>query len=166
MSEEEKKLTPEKADISDDIFDQEEEYKEWLTFARTDFESAKYLDGAPFYPRPQNVICYHCQQAAEKAVQALIVYFGNQGGMPKVHDISFLLNQLKNIVYEKKGIEIGHDLLVIANSLSKYGVAPRYPNEIEVDEYQVKKALTDSEMILSWVDSVIAAKFAESETAE
>ena len=112
------------------------------------------------------MICYHCQQAAEKAVKALIVYFGNQGGMPKVHDISFLLNQLKNIVYEKKGIEIGHDLLVIANSLSKYGVAPRYPNEIEVDEYQVKKALTDSELILSWVDSVIAAKFTESETAE
>ena len=48
MSEEEKKLTTEKTDISDDIFDQEEEYKEWLTFARTDFESAKYLDGAPF----------------------------------------------------------------------------------------------------------------------
>lgn len=138
--------------------DQEEEYKEWLTFARTDYESARYLDNAPFHPRPLNVICYHCQQAAEKAVKALIVYFGSQGGMPKVHDISFLMNQIKNTVREEKGIELGHDLLVTANSLSKYGVAPRYPNEIEVDEQQVKKALTDSETILKWVDSVISAE--------
>lgn len=155
---EEKMPSPVDPDISVDIVDQEEEYKEWLTFARTDFESAKYLDGAPFHPRPLNVICYHCQQAAEKAVKALIVYFGSQGGMPKVHDISFLLNQIKNIVLEKKGIEVEHSLLLIANSLSKYGVAPRYPNEIEVDERQVKKALADSETILKWVDDVIAAE--------
>lgn len=146
------------ADEPLDILDQMEEYKEWLTFARTDFESAKYLEGAPFYPRPLNVICYHCQQAAEKAVKALIVYFGSQGGMPKVHDISFLLNQIKNIVQQRKGIEIDHSLLVMADSLSKYGVAPRYPNEIEVDEYQVKKALSDSETILNWVDDVIATQ--------
>ena len=143
-------------EITVDIIDQEEEYKEWLTFARTDYESAKYLNGAPFHPRPLNVICYHCQQAAEKAVKALIVYFGSQGGMPKVHDISFLLNQIKHIVQEKKGIEVEHSLLLIADSLSKYGVAPRYPNEIEVDERQVKKALADSEVILNWVDEVIA----------
>ena len=141
-----------------DNTEQVEEYKEWLIFARTDFESAKYLDGAPFHPRPLNVICYHCQQAAEKAVKALIVYFGSQGGMPKVHDISFLLNQVKNIVLDQKGIEVTHELLLKANSLTKYGVAPRYPNEIEVDESQVKKALADSETIINWVEDVINSK--------
>ena len=145
-------------EITVDIIDQEEEYKEWLAFAHTDYESARYLNGAPFYPRPFNVICYHCQQAAEKAVKALIVYFGSQGGMPKVHDISFLLNQIKHIVQEKKGIEVEYSLLLTADSLSKYGVAPRYPNEIEVDERQVQKALADSEAILNWVDAVILAK--------
>ena len=142
-----------------DAAEQEEEYKVWMAFARTDFESAKYLMGAPFHPRPLNVICYHCQQAAEKAVKALIVYFGSQGGMPKVHDISFLLNQIKNVVKETKNIEIEPELLMTANFLSKYGVAPRYPNEIEVDEAQVKKALADSEKILKWADDVIAADF-------
>ena len=146
--------TEESVDASDQI----EEYKEWLEFARTDYNSAKYLDGAPFHPKPLNVICYHCQQAAEKAVKALIVYFGSQGGMPKVHDISFLLNQVKNLVLEVKGITVTHDLLVIANSLTKFGVAPRYPNEIEVDEVQVKKALADSETILNWVENVINTK--------
>lgn len=164
MSEEAKNTTPENVERPVDAIDQEEEFKEWLLFAQTDFESAKYLDGAPFYPRPLNVICYHCQQAAEKAVKALIVYFGSQGGMPKVHDISFLMNQIKNIIQERKGIELGQDLLMIANSLSKYGVAPRYPNEIEVDEQQVKKALADSQTILKWVDDVIAAKPKEQES--
>ena len=136
-------------------FDQGEEYREWLSFARIDYESANYLNGAPFRPRPLNVICYHCQQAAEKAAKALIVYFGNQGGMPKVHDVSFLLNQVKHIIQERKGVTMGEDLLLMADSLSKYGIAPRYPNEIEVEEHDVKKALADSSAILHWVENII-----------
>lgn len=132
-----------------------EDVKTWLSFAQMDFESAKYLYKAPFYPKPLNIICYHCQQAAEKAVKALIIYFGSQGGMPKIHDISFLLNQIKNIVEEKTGIKVENDLLTIANSLSKYGVASRYPNEMEIDEKQTRKALEDSEMIFKWVENVI-----------
>ena len=137
-----------------------DEYKEWLSFAKMDFESAKYLLDAPFYPRPLNIICYHCQQAAEKAVKALIVYFGSQGGMPKMHDISFLLSQIKNIVEGKTGIKVENgpnDLMVAANSLTKYGVIARYPGEMEVDDKQTKQAIKDSEMILSWVESVLKA---------
>ena len=145
------------ADNSVEINDQQEEYREWLAFAKTDYDSAEYLNGAPFHPRPLNVICYHCQQAAEKAVKALIVYFGSQGGMPKHHDIQFLLSQIRNIVKEQKGIEIEESLMDIAESLSKYGVAPRYPNEIEVDENQVRKALTDAAAILDWVNRAIDA---------
>ena len=141
---------------SSEELDREEEYREWLAFAQTDYDCAKYLNDAPLYPKPLNIICYHCQQAAEKAVKALIVYFGSQGGMPKVHDISFLLNQIKYIVQEEKGIEVSHELLVTANALSKYGIAPRYPNEIDVDDNQVKRALKDSDTILSWVKEAIA----------
>ncbi len=83
------------------------------------------------------------------------------GGMPKVHDISFLLNQVKNIKNQKKGLQIKRDLLLCADKLTKYSVSPRYPNEIEVDEEQVRKALSDSENILLWVENVIAAPFLE-----
>ena len=78
--------------------------------------------------------------------------------MPKVHDFSFLLNQIKNIIHEEKGINVEDELLTAADSLSKYGIAPRYPNEIEVDEYMTGKALADSEAILQWVEEVIALK--------
>ena len=42
-------------------------------------------------------------------------------------------------------------------------MAPRYPNETEVDEYQVKKAPVNSETILIWVDTVIAVEPATKE---
>lgn len=76
--------------------------------------------------------------------------------MPKVHDLSFLLNQVKKIVKEQKGIEISHEFLVMADSLSKYGVAPRYPNEIEVNVPQTEKALQNSAEIIDWVKMVVA----------
>lgn len=143
------------AEISIDEIDRMEEYKEWFKFAQTDFDCAEYLYKAPLHPRPLNVICYHCQQAAEKAIKALIVYFGSQGGMPKVHDLSFLLNQVKNMIQTQKGIEITHDFMVMADGLSKYGIAPRYPNEIDVDESQTAKALRDSASIIEWVKRAI-----------
>ena len=132
------------------------EYEEWLSFAKMDFESAKYLLSAPFYPRPLNVVCYHCQQAAEKAVKALIIYFGSQGGMPKLHDIAFLLNQVKNIVEEKSGLKLDSDLVEIADTLTKYGITSRYPNdEMDIDERKTKQAIVGSEKILIWVENVI-----------
>ena len=58
------------------------EVKEWLDFSKTDLEASKHLY-MTFYPKPLNIICYHCQQAAEKALKAIIVAHGKQGGMPK-----------------------------------------------------------------------------------
>ncbi len=142
---------------SADEMDRMEECGEWLAFAQTDYDCADYLFRAPLSPRPLNVICYHCQQAAEKAIKALIVYCGNQGGIPKVHDLSFLLNQVRNTLYDQKGIRIDREFMATVDGLSKYGVAPRYPNEMDVDERQASKVLRDSARIVAWVRRVIAA---------
>ena len=47
------------------------ETKEWLDFAEMDHGVAKHLM-ASFHPRPIEIVCFHCQQAAEKAIKALI----------------------------------------------------------------------------------------------
>lgn len=143
---------------AEEELDRQEEYGDWLRFARLDYESAKYLYNGSLYPKPIEIICYHCQQAAEKAVKALIVYFGSQGGMPKVHDIAFLLNQMKNIVKKEKGIEMDDALMEVADGLSKYGVAPRYPNEIYIDDTLTAKAFHDATTIMEWVQYVIDAE--------
>lgn len=69
----------------------------WLSLAETDYGVAVHLFRA-YHPKPLEIICYHCQQAAEKAVKAIIVLAGSQGGLPKRHDLYLLLNQIKNIV--------------------------------------------------------------------
>lgn len=51
------------------------ETKEWYDMAVMDLGVAKHLD-ASYYPKPLEIICYHCQQAAEKAVKALIIHYG------------------------------------------------------------------------------------------
>ena len=56
---------------------------------------------------------------------------------------------------ETTGIEISETLMDYADNLTKYGVMPRYPNEIEVDEYMAKTAVKQASEILNWAKSVI-----------
>ncbi len=75
----------------------DQEIEQWLELAKMDFGVADYLLKT-YHPKPLEIICYHCQQSAEKALKAVIIFYGAQGGLPKLHDLSFLLNQIKNMV--------------------------------------------------------------------
>lgn len=95
------------------------ETKEWYDMAVMDLGVARHLDET-YRPKPLEIICYHCQQAAEKAIKALIIYYDGEGGMPKLHDLSFLLNQIKNkVCIEDKYYDY-------ADILTPYGVSVRY----------------------------------------
>lgn len=125
------------------------ETKEWYDMAVMDLGVARHLDET-YRPKPLEIICYHCQQAAEKAIKALIVYYGGEGGMPKLHDLSFLLNQIKNkVCIEDKYYDY-------ADILTLYGVSVRYPNELFLEERHVKEALECSDEILRWVQSIVS----------
>ena len=116
----------------------------WLDFAVSDFETARFLYDHQ-HPKQLEIICYHCQQAAEKAIKALFVRYDLPGGIPRKHDLSFLLNQLQSKT------DISSDLRRRADILSVYGVISRYPNEISVDEEHAKDAVQCAEVILTWV---------------
>ena len=71
------------------------EVQQWFTFAQKDLAVAKHLRDT-FYPEPMEIICYHCQQAAEKAIKGAYLACRLPGGIPRKHDLTFLLEQLKN----------------------------------------------------------------------
>lgn len=119
------------------------EVKEWLDFAKMDLDAAKHLFET-FYPKPCHIICYHCQQAAEKALKAIIIAKGSQGGMPKIHDLEFLLNQMKNYT------SIKDEFWDYADMLTPYGVNVRYPGEWHITEQQTAKALKCAQKLLDW----------------
>ena len=93
--------------------------KEWLSYAENDLGVAEHLFKT-YYPKPLSIIGFHCQQAAEKAVKALIVLHGSQGGIPKKHDVFLLLNQIKNMV------AIDTKFYDYADILAPYGIAVRF----------------------------------------
>ncbi len=124
------------------------ETKEWYDMAVMDLGVARHLDET-YRPKPLEIICYHCQQAAEKAIKTLIIYYGGEGGMPKRHDLSFLLDQIRNkVCIEDKYYDY-------ADALTPYGVSVRYPNELFLEERHVKEALEFSGEILRWVQSIV-----------
>ena len=45
--------------------------KEWFEFAKRDLESAKFLIN--MYPKPIEIICYHCEQSAEEYLKGYII---------------------------------------------------------------------------------------------
>ena len=122
--------------------------KEWLSYAENDLGVAAHLFKT-YYPKPLAIIGFHCQQASEKAVKALIVLHGSQGGMPKKHDIFLLLNQIKNM------IDIDKKYYDYADILAPYGIAVRYPNELSMEERHAEKAIQMAEEFVEWAKSVI-----------
>lgn len=49
--------------------------QEWLDFAEMDFLTAKHLYDN-MYPKPLEIICYHCQQSVEKLLKAVLISYG------------------------------------------------------------------------------------------
>ena len=56
---------------------------EWLDMAEMDLNAAEYLLG--MRPVPVEIICYHCEQAAEKLLKGALIHAGIEP--PKTHDL-------------------------------------------------------------------------------
>lgn len=128
----------------------ESDAKRWMDYAENDLAVAKHLL-ATFHPKPLEIICYHCQQAAEKAVKAIYIALGIPGGVPRKHDLTFLLEQMK---YR---IPVTEELMDHADELNSYSVVVRYPNEIQIDEHEVRLSIRYAEEILTWARESLSA---------
>lgn len=119
----------------------------WLGMAKQDQEVAEHLL-ENFRPIPVEIICYHCQQAAEKAIKALLLAQGVDS-IPRSHDLSFLLNGLA------KPEVIPERVYEDADRLTPYGVAVRYPNDLELEERHARQAMEAAREVLNWAKSIM-----------
>jgi HEPN domain-containing protein len=116
---------------------------EWIRIAEQDYESAMKLSG--FYPAPLEVICYLCQQAAEKMLKAYVIAKENK--LTKTHDLKLLI---KNCVqYSPDFDRFG----AICSSLSLYSTLTRYPPVLDLVEHDMKQAIKDAQIILEFTKS-------------
>ena len=95
-----------------------DEVKEWIYQADRDLGSSKVIYCN--MPKYFETIAFHCQQAVEKYIKGLLIFFDIN--FKRTHDIVYLIDLLS----EK--IEIPDVLFSKALSLEGFGVDVRYPN--------------------------------------
>ena len=105
---------------------------EWFRFADIDLASAEYLCG--MHPQPLEIICYHCQQSAEKFLKGFLIYSGVMEP-PKTHSLDDLCELCSGFD------ELFREISKACNILTAYGVQPRYPNEMLISESDMHKAI-------------------------
>ena len=115
--------------------------KAWFDFANNDLTAAKYLLG--LHPLKLEIICYHCQQSAEKILKGFLIDKNNDP--PKTHDLRLLWRMCVEI---SDGFDEIEEACV---RLTAYAVQPRYPMEIELSESDMQQAINDADRIMSFV---------------
>ena len=114
----------------------------WLRHARSDLALAKIDRPADALPE---ALCFHAQQAAEKALKAVLVHLGCE--VPRSHSIRALLDLLPD------------DLEVLgavteAAELTEYAVEARYPGTAEsVTDEELARALVLADAVVEWVEA-------------
>ncbi|MBS3948161.1 MAG: HEPN domain-containing protein [Dethiobacter sp.] len=111
--------------------------REWQKLAAMDLNSAEYL--IDMYPVPVVIICYHCQQSAEKYLKGYLVLHGITP--PKIHD----LDELRKLC--SKLSDSFADIADQCSDLTAYGVQPRYPMGLMLEERDMMQALSSAKTI-------------------
>lgn len=120
--------------------------REWLRHARSNL--ARCRGDRPLPEVLFEDLCFDAQQAAEKAIKALLI--DKAVDFRFVHDIGELL-----LTLEKSGVAIPSTIRDAAE-LTEFAVEARYPGPFEpVTEDEWKRAVALAETVVSWVEKQI-----------
>ncbi|MDR3171747.1 MAG: HEPN domain-containing protein, partial [Treponema sp.] len=124
-----------------DLMDTLEYAHEWLEFAEMDVNSAEYLMN--MRPRPDEIICYHCQQSAEKSLKGFLVI--NDITPPKIHNLLDLCGLCVAYNAEIK------NLLFQLEYLNQFSVTPRYPRELTLTDQDAQNAIDYAKIVFEFI---------------
>lgn len=129
-------MPPEKKDLNDPAI--------WIEYAKSDLALARRGKG----PEVRfGALCYLCQQAAEKALKAVLLK--QKVEFPPTHSIKVLLDLLPSPLSPTPEIKE-------AAQLSNYAFKWRYPLDfldVQSDEYE--KALKLADGVLRWAEKAL-----------
>lgn len=120
----------------------------WLRRARSNLARARLLAGEPEVAYED--LCFDAQQAAEKALKAVLVHKGK--AFPKTHALADLLT-----LVARTGLELPAEVRE-ATLLTPYAVEARYPGfweEVTPDDHE--QAVRVAEHVVAWAEAVIRA---------
>ena len=111
---------------------------QWIELADNDLAIAIHA-AKTMHPVPYEIVCFHCQQFVEKYLKGFLVSRGLEP--PYIHDLVKLivLCEAENPEYE----QIKQKCI----ALTQYGVQPRYPGGMQINEEDMFGALRFAEEI-------------------
>lgn len=122
--------------------------REWLNRARSNLARARaHLDIPEVYLED---LCFDTQQAAEKAIKAVLILLGVS--FPYVHDLGELLS-----LVERSG-ETVPEAIWEADQLTPYAVTLRYPGLEPISREEYEKAVAIAEAVLRWAEEHLRGK--------
>ncbi len=119
----------------------------WLRRARSNLARARAGRQTPEVLYED--LCFDAQQAAEKAIKAVLV--AQRAEFPKVHAIERLLN-----LAVATGLSMPSEVQEAAE-LTDYATLGRYPNGMEEDvtEDEYRRALELAELVVRWAEEIV-----------
>jgi HEPN domain-containing protein len=114
---------------------------QWFGIAANDLTVATRCF-ADFYPKQLDIACYHCQQAAEKALKGFLAYCNIEP--PKTHNLDALCAMCveKDVTFSA--------ISVACAKVNPYGNVTRYPKEMMIDEAKTQAAINHAQTILAF----------------
>lgn len=130
--------------------------RQWLELADGDYLSAKHL--LTLYPHKLEVICYLCEQSAEKMLKSFLVPY--QEEIPRTHDLMRLCRMCR------EQDEDFDNIFDECARLNPYGVQVRYPNNTELYEEDMQQALKDAQKIMDVIQPKVQQIIEKQECSE
>jgi len=121
--------------------------EEWLKRARSSLELAKFSDNKLVCFED---LCFQAQQAAEKGLKALLIYYGVEP--EKTHNLYILLQELE------KYTEIDDEIKEVLK-LYNFAVLTRYPGEyVEIEKEEYEHSVLTAEKCLKWIEEKMSGR--------
>jgi len=130
---------------------------EWRKYADADLDTAEHM-AHKMWPTHDHIICFHCQQAVEKYLKGFLILHDVEPD--RTHDLDSLWECCAK--HNTAFSEIEHK----CSELTQYGVQPRYPLEIYIDNAAMLRALRQTEEIQSFMRRIAPEMFGENATEE
>jgi|MudIll2142460700_1097286.scaffolds.fasta_scaffold174925_3 HEPN domain-containing protein len=122
---------------------------EWLRHARSNLSRCRADRALPEVLFED--LCFDAEQAAEKAIKAVLVMRGSR--FPKTHDLAELLD-----LVTATGVVVPPEVLE-AKRLTPYAVAGRYPGVSEdASEQDYREALEAAEKAVAWAEGLVTGQ--------
>ena len=105
-------------------------------------------------PQPIEIICYHCEQSAEKYLKGVLDENGIEP--PRIHDLVKLCQQCSEVD------ETFNQLVEPCFQLTQFSVQVRYPSDDDLDDDDLTRAIDGAKMIQEFVFQVMDIEDEES----